>query len=249
MRAMLLVFILILCAAAGLSGLWFLSRAESQAVQRAHEVTPAEPGKANGGLATAADVDRLEEQVRAMRNEIARLSAELGSMRESAQRREVAPEDVAAPVPGAVEIHPDQRAAVLQILQEDREARELERAEQRKEREQKALNARASRIAQELGLGPVDETRLAQLLVQESEKRSQLFERVRDEGWDRELVRAGMQELREWREAEYDSAFGSDLAAQIRELGGTQRFERPVGRFFDGGLDPDRRRGGNRRDN
>ena len=93
---------------------------------------------------------------------------------------------------------------MLQILEEDRDAREAERARQRKQREEKVLAARAKRIAGELGLGPADETRLAAILVLESEKRSQLFERVRAQGWDRDLVSQGMKELRAWRDAEYE---------------------------------------------
>jgi len=242
MRTILLVLVLATCAAGGLVGFWFLGLAKSPEQRKSHATAPAEP---DAELATEAAVRRLEGQVLSMRDEMARLSAELGSLRASTGRETVAPESETS----ALSISAEQRRAVLQILEEDRDARELERAQQRKQREEKVLAARAQRIASDLGLGPADETRLARILVLEAEKRGQLFERVRAEGWDRDLVRQGMEDLRSWRDAEYEAAFGADVAEEIRRLGGTQGFERDAGRSSGDGQDREQRRGVNRRGN
>ena len=243
MRAMLLVLALVLCAAGGLFGFWFLGRAQSPMHRQPHAGAPARP---EAELATLADLRRLERQVASMRDELARLSAELGSLRASAGREAVAARDSLEPESASLAISAEQRAAVLQILEEDRDAREQERARQRKQREERVLAARAQRIAAELGLGPADETRLAGIFALESEKRNQIFERVSAEGWNRELVRDGMTELRSWREAEYQRAFGADVAERILELGESEGFERGAGRSF-GGQDPEQRTGGGRR--
>jgi hypothetical protein len=246
MRATLLVLALALCAAGGSLGFWLVRRPESRDARQGYAAAPAESGAER---ATAADVRRLEGQVRSLRDEMAQLSAELGSLRASTGRETAAPRSVTESEPTALTINSEQRRAVLQILAEDRDAREQERARQRRQREEEVLAARAQRIAGELGLGPTDEARLAGILALDGQKRSQLFERVRDEGWDRELVRKGIEELRSWRDAEYEAAFGADVAAKIRESSGTQGFERGSRRSSEGGQDLDQRRGGSRRGN
>lgn len=150
----------------------------------------------------------LREEVDSLRTELARLS----NSRESAVKEEVAPAAVTTAAPS--------RDMILSVMQQEEDRKDEERRLEREEREKEALDRRVQRIAEKLSLSSADSTTLTQIYQEEREKQTLMWTEMREGGMDREMIREGMGEIRDWRTEQLTLSFGEDLANQIAEEGG-----------------------------
>lgn len=106
---------------------------------------------------------------------------------------------------------------VAQKEEDDRKARQEERDQRNAER----LLERADEIAAELGLNRTDRDALHSVMLEESTRRSNAFEAMREGGFgDRDTMRAEMEAIGEWKDTELITRFGDDLADKIDDLDG-----------------------------
>lgn len=163
----------------------------------------------------------------ATRVEIARLENEVDGLRREIKRLEAGESRAPAFAPGAVQTAAaetseavflaEHRQAILKLIADERTAEVRRREDERGQREVEALNARAQRAAQQLGLDPVKEKALAQLYLQEHAKLEELIGAARAEGRhaDPEQAREAYESVKTWRARELDLVFGPELARQI----------------------------------
>jgi len=191
---------------------------------------------------TPEDLEGLRGEVAMLTRTVGELQGEVERLRSSQLREPLAaggeeavtPESLAAAGLTPVQIEERMRdvfAAERQREDEQREAEQAERARAMAERQ-------AERIAAELNLSPADRTRLTEHLVAAGEKRREMFDSMRGGGFDREAMRASMEELREWNTQELYRSFSPSVAAQLEEMGND---------VFGGGRGPGGFGGGGRR--
>jgi hypothetical protein len=216
---------------AGLTALWI---APGRAPERG--ATPARELERPAG--DAAEVAALRGEIDLLSRGLGDLQAQVERLESSQLRQPLALEqDGAATVEtlaaaGLTPVEIEERmrdvfAAERQREQDERDVQEAERARAQAERQ-------AARIAQDLGLAPADQARLTEHFVAAGAKRRELFEGLRGGEFDRESMRASMEELREWNTQELYRSFSPSVAAQLDELGND---------VFGGGRGP---RGGRR---
>lgn len=208
-----------LLAGAASAGLTVLLVSSDRPVERAaaaaapSAVSPAAP----------ADLEGLRGELEMLSHTVAELQSELASLRAQQSRQPLAAEDDAAVTPeslaaaGLTPVQIEERmrdvfAAERQREQDERDAEMAERARQMATRQ-------AERIAGELNLSAADTTRLADHLFTAGEKRREIFEGMRDGGFDRDAMRASMEEMREWNSQELYRTFSPAVAAQLEEMG------------------------------
>jgi len=154
--------------------------------------------------------------------EIASLRSELDSLRDEVARlssaRESAVESVATPA--AITASAPSRDVILGVLQQEEDRKEEERRLEREQREQDALTRRIERVAEKLSLSSADQVTLSQIYTEERKKQTEMWTAMRDGGMDREMIREGMTEVRDWRTEQLNLSFGEDLAGQIAEESG-----------------------------
>ena len=155
------------------------------------------------------EIATLRSEVDTLRAEVARL----GSARESAV------ETVATPASATKENVPS-RDVILGVLQQEEDRKEEERRLEREQREQDALTRRIERIAEKLSLSSADQATLSQIYTEERQKQTEMWTAMRDGGMDRDMIREGMTEVRDWRTEQLNLSFGEDLAGQISEESG-----------------------------
>lgn len=247
MRPILIVALVSAVFVAGLGLMFLRSRAEmaqaavAQQVEAEHAASKARVASDGAeGIAAQERIQMLESRLGEMSNEIATLTAQMRELRD-AQNREpaLAANDLSATA--AASATPVQREAVLKILEEERDRQAKEREATRLEREKEVAKTRAARVAKELSMAPADEARLAELMVQSNAKRQELFDKVREDGFDRENMRTSFEELRKWQTDQLSGAFGPALAEQIE---GLDRDRMGFGGGFPGGGFPGGNNGG-----
>lgn len=180
-------------------------------------------GETAGPVGPSTDVDGLRGEVDMLTRTVGELRAELEQLQAAQMRQpavlsdegEVTAESLAAAGLTPVQIEARMRdvfAAERQREEQQREVEEADRARVQAERQ-------AERIARELGLAPADQTRLAEHFVAAGAKRRELFDGVRTGNFDRESMRASMEEMRAWNTEELYRQFSPAVAAQLEELG------------------------------
>jgi len=151
--------------------------------------------------------------------ELASLRAEVDSLRDELARlstvRESAVEEVAAPA--AITTSAPNRDMILSVMQQEEDRKEEERRLEREEREKEALDRRVQRVAEKLSLSSADAATLTQIYQEEREKQTVMWEEMRNGGMDRDMIREGMAEVRDWRTEQLNLSFGEELAGQISE--------------------------------
>ena len=214
-------FSLALLAAGGAS-YWVASRSDSGTEGRP-DVRAAVPGTSIGA-ADSAEIGALRDQVDQLERLVIGLKAEVSMLADERMRTPVAAADTAEAVETALaadaQFSTAQRQAVVAVIDAERQRLEDEREQERRDREQQRMLDRVARVAQELGMGPADEKRLGDLMIENSLKRTELFAGMRDGGWGsetREVMREGMKTLQESYDASLTTAFGQPLAEQIAE--------------------------------
>jgi hypothetical protein len=221
MRPILIVALVAALFVAGLGVMMLRSNAAARQVEVAQaDSANAAHAAANADAAMAAEEAAqarflaLESRIGELTSMVASLTSEVRTLRDSASREPA----LAATDPAAsaqVSASPVQREAVLKILEEERDREAKEREAARLEREKEQAKARAARVAKELSLNAADEARLAELMVTSNVKRQELFDKVRDDGFDRDAMRTSFEELRKWQTDQLTTAFGPGLAEQI----------------------------------
>lgn len=193
--------------------------------------TPAlepEPGAAGRGISPSEPdaVASLQAEVGRLSARLNELEDELQSLRTLALREPLAAEeevDLAASAAGEAStaglspVEVEQRMREVFAAEREREVREAETA--RAERERAGVIARAERVARELSMSPAEEKVLVSHMLTAQDKRRVLMEGLRDSGFDRETIRAGMEDFRAWNSSELGRLFGPQLAAQLEEQG------------------------------
>lgn len=206
---------------AGGASYWVASRSDSggEGRQPSQAVQPGTPGGVD-----AAEIAALKDQVDQLERLVIGLKAEVSMLGDERMRTPVGASDTAEAVGTALatdaQFSAAQRQAVVAVIEAERQRLEDEREQARLDREQQRILDRAARVAQELGLGPADEKRLGDLLIEGSLKRTELFAEMRDGGWGPETrgaMRESMNALQESYNASLVSAFGQTLGEQIAE--------------------------------
>lgn len=163
------------------------------------------------------------------------------------------PELLAAKSPSDGDLPLEEREQLMTVVQAtieaDRERRDQERDEQAAQFNLEESNERAAAIAAELGLGAADETELANVLFEESQKRHELFKEMRSGLASRDDIRDKFDEIRAWKDEEMGLRLGATTAELVRELdddrrGGPGRGNGGGRRGGDGGGGSDNNGGG-----
>jgi hypothetical protein len=228
-------FLLVGVLAAGVT--FFL--ASGGRVQPAIEA--AGPAPTAAPASSAADIEALRGEIAMLTRSLADLQSEVEGLRGSSLRQPLAVESE-LPTPeslAAAGLTPPQiEERMREVFAAEREREALEEKALREERERQSAARNAARIARDLGLGSADEKLLSEHLFASGQKRRELFDGARDGGFDREAMRASMEELRTWNTDQLYRIFSPSVAAQLEESGADMFGG--GGRGFGGG-----RRGGN----
>jgi hypothetical protein len=158
-------------------------------------------------------------------------------------RRPVPAEEVAKRPNEAVPLAaPEARDFVMDVLEEDRQQRETERAQRRLELLEERARVRADELSEELGLALRERESLYGVLVEESTRRTALFESLRDGEMPvdgRDEIRERFRAIDEWKSTELTAKLGSDVATKVleSERGGFGGFGRGQRGRRDGGGD------------
>jgi hypothetical protein len=195
-----------------------------------------------------ADAQALQERMERLESSLVQISGELAALQGELARRPVADAvDEGEGAAGARDLAairsaftPEQRAAVAQIIGEERARLERERDEERKAAEQRTVESRAAQIAKELGFGPADERALTDLMLAFNEKREAMFREVREGAGGfgpemRDTMGARFGELRTEYQDALTKAFGGDNAERIVRLSTRGFGDWGPGRGFGGG--------------
>lgn len=158
-----------------------------------------------------------QDRLAMMSSRLDALTLELETLRNAAHREPAAvsalpTENVTA---AAGSVTPQQRDMVLAVLAEERAREAAEREAKRAQDDVDQAKRRAARVAKDLSLSPGDEVRLAELMVEGNKKRQEMFEPMRNGGFDRENARAQFESYRVWQTEQYTQAFGASIADQI----------------------------------
>lgn len=208
-----------LLAGAASAGLTVLLVAPGNETGRSAVVAP----EAVGPAGPSSDVEGLRGEIDLLARTVGDLASQLEQLQASQSRQPmvleesdaVTAESLSAAGLTPVQIEERMRDVFAAERQREEEQREVEEAE----RSRAQAERQAERIATELGLPPADQTRLAEHFVAAGAKRRELFEGMRTGSFDRESMRASMEELREWNTAELYRSFSPSVAAQLEELG------------------------------
>jgi hypothetical protein len=199
--------------------------------------------EAVGPASDAADVAGLRGEIEMLSRTVGELQAEVERLGSTGLRQPLADVDVPDVTPeslAAAGLTPLQiEARMREVFAAEREREEGEREAEQAERARAQAERQAERVARELNLSPADQTRLSEHFVAASAKRRELFESLRGGEFDRESMRASMEELRAWNSQELYRQFSPSVASQLEELGND---------VFGGGRGPGGfggRRGGN----
>ena len=214
MKPLSLALFLVLAAATGAATAGAVLYAMGGAPAPAQ--APAAAGPASAAAAPAAgdeEMSRVQAELRMLSGRVAELTQQLALVRSAAERQPVAQAEPEQVQPAEAVAVPRQQ--VETILAELRQEEERQRELERQERERRLVEQRAERIARELGLAPADQTRLAGFMNEANTKRQELMTQVRENGFDRDAMRASFQELRQWSNDELTRTFGAPLAEQI----------------------------------
>jgi hypothetical protein len=158
-------------------------------------------------------------------------------------RRPVPAEEVAKRPNEAVPLAaPEARDFEMDVLEEDRQQRETERAQRRLELLEERARVRADELSEELGLALRERESLYGVLVEESTRRTALFESLRDGEMPvdgRDEIRERFRAIDEWKSTELTAKLGSDVATKVleSERGGFGGFGRGHRGRRDGGGD------------
>ena len=184
------------------------------------------PAMVTVGSDTQAEVEGLRLRVEELSREVAGLRSDVS--------RQVAPTSADLKTPGSVdEVAALQRDAVVKIMADEQARQQAKRDEERKARELAGYAQIAERAAKELGLGPVDQTKLVDFMAASGTKRDDMFKTARESGAP-EGFRTAMEDFRVWRETELQTQFGADLAKQLTDYARTQGRD-GMGMGFGGG--------------
>ena len=172
-----------------------------------------------------------EERIRALESEVSSLKLQLELARADMQRvpdrqEMLAPAllesedprgELAWEVPPDWTGHVDERVSA--ILQERDQAEEEARRQRQAENRKRRVSAQVERLSEELGLTPIQEQDMSRVLLAADERRSELWESVRDGGdVDRETMRASMRTIQEETQAELQVFLTAEQLAQYTEL-------------------------------
>jgi hypothetical protein len=256
MKVVLIAAFSLALLAAGGASFWVVSHSGDESVRAQGQAV--QPGTKDRGV-DGAEIAALRDQVEQLERLVIGLKAEVTMLGDERMRTPVGASDTAEAVETALaadaQFSAVQRQAVVAVIEAERQRLEDEREQARLDREQQRILDRAARVAQELGLGPADEKRLGDLLIESTLKRSELFARLREGGgWGPEtrgVMRENMTALQESYEVSLITAFGQPLGEQIAEKteidgGGRGGFRGPGGGGSPGGEggNNNRRRGG-----
>ncbi len=214
---------------------------------RGQSRSPVADSSATGAAAPVAITPAAPDAVASLQAEVGRLSerlfemeVELASLR-SGRLRE--PLSIESEPDGTAELTGDESAAftpvqveqrMREVFAAEREREEREAETARMERERQAVITRAERVARELSMSPGEEKLLVGHMLSAQDKRRVLMEQLRESGFDRDTIRAGMEDFRAWNSSELVRLFGSNLATQLEEQGRDL-----MGGGFRGGGPPD----------
>jgi hypothetical protein len=163
------------------------------------------------------EVADLRERVEQLATVVGQLKVEVGSLRAASAREPLSVETEETPESLAA-VNPVQLEQQVRAVLEAEERRKEEEAElQRIERENQMALRQAERIAERLSLAPADQTRLANHLIAANDKRREVMDQMREDGFDRNAMRSTFQELRDWNSTELVRIFGQDVGGQIAE--------------------------------
>lgn len=230
MKPLLVVVGLFAAVAAGAAG-GFLAAPAAAPIAAAssadRSVAPAPVSNSNGAAAPAVALDShaFGEQIDALSAEVARLRAELASIKEGRVRESALPEEVrksSAAVASDEEFVATHRNAILRVLADERADAARKADEERKQKDQEAAQQRAERVAKELGLNTAQRNSLADIYVAERQKREEFMKAFREGNVpdDREQMRANFQQYRDWRTNELNTRLGADVATRVTEYEG-----------------------------
>lgn len=209
-----------LCAgavAAGLTALLVTSgRSATRGGALTREAAASPAGAADDVAGLRGEVEMLARTVGELQAQIERLeSSQMRAPMELEAEDAVTVDSLAAAGLTPVQIEERMRDVFAAERQREDEAREVEDAE----RARAQAERQAERVARELGLAPADQSRLALHFVAAGAKRRELFDGLRSGSFDRESMRASMEELRAWNSQELYRNFSPTVAAQLEELG------------------------------
>jgi DNA repair exonuclease SbcCD ATPase subunit len=196
-----------------------------------------------GPASGAADVQGLRGEIEMLSRTVGELQAEVERLSSTGLRQPLASVDVPDVTPeslaaaGLTPVQIEER--MREVFAAEREREDEQRAAEQAERARAQAERQAERIARELNLSPADQSLLTEHLVAAGAKRRELFDSLRGGEFDREGMRASMEELRAWNSQELYRQFSPALAAQLEEMGND---------VFGGGRGPGGfggRRGGN----
>ncbi len=147
------------------------------------------------------------------------------------------------------------REIILEVINQYEQEQEAAEAQRRQQELEDRTLARADRIATALGLATRDRDTLYGVLLEESTRRTAVFDTMRTTGFDpnaRETIRTEMEAVRDWKSESLASHFGTEIAGRIGELDDRGGFRRggpdggeTGGRRGGGGGGGGGRRGGN----
>ena len=232
--------LIVLALAAGLAG-GFASQVFLSPAPDAGAGTSGLSPAPTGSAANAVDADRvetLELELASLQTVVSTLERQLqerrsigpaGSSPEGAGYAGLAP---APGIPGDEDLTTDNlldyriEAVIDQREQAEEDARDERRAEERVRR----MDRQMERLTAELGLDEYQAIEMRKALTMSDEKRSEFFTNMRESGaWDREAMREGMSEIREYTNEVLSSVLTSD------QLSTYQTMEQDSFRGFGGG--------------
>jgi len=248
MKPIVLVLLVAAFLFAGLLGagllLWF-GPAEIHGAQGSAPAF-ADPRPApQSGEHRSSEIESLRAELAMLRGHVDELESEMARLKGDAGRRPVepAPERAATsplPADGAATFTPQDRQVVLDVLASVREEEQQRREQERLERDEQWGTDRAAEIAKELGLSLADQHTLADHLVAASQKRNELMDQARQDGFDPAAMRDGFLALRDWNDEQLDVLFGPETSDQIQRYERERRDAPGFGGFFRGGDRGDR---------
>lgn len=189
-------------------------------------------GAASAGVTarTAAAPATSPTDVEGLRGEIDQLTRSLGELQAEVERLSASGARQPMPIDDAGMDTPESLAAagltpqqiedrMREVFAAEREREEEQRVADQAERSRAQAERQAERIARELSLSPADQSRLTEHFITAGAKRRELFEGMRGGDFDRESMRASMEELRAWNSQELYRQFSPGVAAQLEEMG------------------------------
>ncbi|TDJ79995.1 MAG: hypothetical protein E2O39_00085 [Planctomycetota bacterium] len=168
----------------------------------------APPGPA--APASQARVDALVARIQALTDRVDELSMEITTLRTSSGRAPIEAALGEEVRPGATSAATLPREAIVEVITEERERLAAERRLQREQRELDLLLARAEGIARELGLAPGEEKILADVLIEERRRITELLSGLKEERTPeaRVAVKLALKDLASWRSQELTQRLG-----------------------------------------